>query len=448
MIEQIDGEYKRFSQKELTFYPIQARFHSVISGRVTRSAGLILLVLFFFPGISPAEETMRLEPSGRGDNLTIKLVTVGPADEIYSWWGHTAFIVEDEETGWSRLYDYGQFTFEAENFVRNFVFGRLWFSVGRAPSRLVLNFWESERRDIRIQRLNLSPQKELELSVKLEEDLLPENRTYLYHHYWDNCATRVRDIIDDAVDGQFEEAFAERSADTLREFTRRYTYFHPLMDRILMFILGREVDLPISEYDEMFLPLRLEEHVSDFTYVNEKGETVPLVGETTVYSTARHRKPVLMHPPGPIGYLIVLGILLGGLGFFLLRFRRKRKKSLTAGYAVFSGLMSLSFGLLGSVLFFMAFFTDHAIAYSNENLLFINPLLLLVFPFCLRPSSKRGIGILVQGFVYSLLTAAVLIQIVLKITPWFFQDNWGFIALLLPVYGVFGPVNLLYNFSK
>ena len=448
MIEQIDGEYKRFSQKELTFYPIQARFHSVISGRVTRSAGLILLVLFFFPGISPAEETMRLEPSGRGDNLTIKLVTVGPANEIYSWWGHTAFIVEDEETGWSRLYDYGQFTFEAENFVRNFVFGRLWFSVGRAPSRLVLNFWESERRDIRIQRLNLSPQKELELSVKLEEDLLPENRTYLYHHYRDNCATRVRDIIDDAVDGQFEEAFAERSAYTLREFTRRYTYFHPLMDRILMFILGREVDLPISEYDEMFLPLRLEEHVSDFTYVNEKGETVPLVGETTVYSTARHRKPVLMHPPGPIGYLIVLGILLGGLGFFLLRFRRKRKKSLTAGYAVFSGLMSLSFGLLGSVLFFMAFFTDHAIAYSNENLLFINPLLLLVFPFCLRPSSKRGIGILVQGFVYSLLTAAVLIQIVLKITPWFFQDNWGFIALLLPVYGVFGPVNLLYNFSK
>ena len=448
MIEQIDGEYKRFSQKELTFYPIQARFHSVISGRVTRSAGLILLVLFFFPGISPAEETMRLEPSGRGDNLTIKLVTVGPANEIYSWWGHTAFIVEDEETGWSRLYDYGQFTFEAENFVRNFVFGRLWFSVGRAPSRLVLNFWESERRDIRIQRLNLSPQKELELSVKLEEDLLPENRTYLYHHYRDNCATRVRDIIDDAVDGQFEEAFAERSAYTLREFTRRYTYFHPLMDRILMFILGREVDLPISEYDEMFLPLRLEEHVSDFTYVNEKGETVPLVGETTVYSTALHRKPVLMHPPGPIGYLIVLGILLGGLGFFLLRFRRKRKKSLTTGYAVFSGLMSLSFGLLGSVLFFMAFFTDHAIAYSNENLLFINPLLLLVFPFCLRPSSKRGIGILVQGFVYSLLTAAVLIQIVLKITPWFFQDNWGFIALLLPVYGVFGPVNLLYNFSK
>lgn len=448
MIEQIDGEYKRFSQKELTFYPIQARFHRVISGRVTRSAGLILLVLFFFPVISPAEETMRLEPSGRGDNLTIKLVTVGPADEIYSWWGHTAFIVEDEETGWSRLYDYGQFTFDAENFVRNFVFGRLWFSVGRAPSRLALNFWESERRDIRIQRLNLAPQKELELSMKLEEDLLPENRTYLYHHYRDNCATRVRDIIDDAVDGQFEEAFAERSAYTLREFTRRYTYFHPLMDRILMFILGREVDLPISEYDEMFLPLRLEEHVSDFTYANEKGETVPLVGETTVYSTAPHRKPVLTHPPGPIGYLIVLGILLGGLGFFLLRFRRKRKKSLTAGYAVFSGLMNLSFGLLGSVLFFMAFFTDHAIAYSNENLLFINPLLLLVFPFCLRPSSKRGIGILVQGFVYSLLTAAVLIQIVLKITPWFFQDNWGFIALLLPVYGVFGPVNLLYNFSK
>ncbi len=413
----------------------------------------IVLVLFpFLPSSVPAEETpegtIRLEQIDPADNLTIKLVTVGPADEIYSWWGHTAFIVEDENTGWSRLYDYGQFTFEAENFVRNFVFGRLWFSVGRAPSRLVLNFWESEIRDIRIQRLNLSPQKELELSMKLEEDLLPENRTYLYHHYWDNCATRVRDILDDAVGGQFEESFDERSAYTLRELTRRYTYFHPLMDRVLMFLLGREVDLPIREYDEMFLPLRLEEHVSDFTYLNEKGETVPLVGETSVYSTAPRRKPVLLHPPTPIGYLIAAGIFLGGLGFFLLRFRTKRKKSLAAGYAVFSSLISFSFGLLGSVLFFMAFFTDHTIAYSNENLFFINPLLLLVFPFCLRPRSKRSIGILVQGVVYSLLTAAILIQLLLKITPYFFQQNWGFIALLLPVYGVFGPLNMVYNISK
>ncbi len=99
-------------------------------------------------------------------------------------------------------------------------------------------------------------------------------------------------------------------------------------------------------------------------------------------------------------------------------------------------------------LFFMAFFTDHTIAYSNENLFFINPLLLLVFPFCLRPRSKRSIGILVQGVVYSLLTAAILIQLLLKITPYFFQQNWGFIALLLPVYGVFGPLNMVYNISK
>ena len=36
---------------------------------------------------------------------------------------------------------------------------------------------------------------------KLEYDILDEHRYYAYDHFWDNCTTRVRDILDDVTGG-------------------------------------------------------------------------------------------------------------------------------------------------------------------------------------------------------------------------------------------------------
>ena len=139
-----------------------------LCGKPALGALIITALLLFFVLASPAAQ--------EENRYKIKVVTVGPGDEIYSWWGHISFIVEDTVSGRSRLYDYGQFAFEAEDFIRNFIFGHLWFSVGRAPAKLALNFWASEERDMVIQELNLSPEKELELIQLLEYDNLPENQ--------------------------------------------------------------------------------------------------------------------------------------------------------------------------------------------------------------------------------------------------------------------------------
>ena len=72
-----------------------------------------------FPGAPSANAQ---EP---GNNLRIGLVTMGPGSEIWEKFGHNAILVEDTVSGTSRWYNYGMFSFRQENFLLNFIQGRM-----------------------------------------------------------------------------------------------------------------------------------------------------------------------------------------------------------------------------------------------------------------------------------------------------------------------------------
>ena len=124
--------------------------------------------------------------ASRAQDLVVRLVTIEPSDPLYTWWGHSALIVEDGRLGVSRFYNYGLFSFEQERFVQNFAMGRLWFVVGASDTERELAYYRYLGRTIRIQTLNLLPGKRLEMARFLENNILPRNRTYLYDHYNDN----------------------------------------------------------------------------------------------------------------------------------------------------------------------------------------------------------------------------------------------------------------------
>ena len=84
-------------------------------------------------------------------------------------------------------------------------------------------------RTILFHELNLPESKKVILAKQLAWEVLPENSQYLYHHYNDNCATRLRDLIDQAVDGQFKQLTNKAARFTLREHTLSYTEHDPLM---------------------------------------------------------------------------------------------------------------------------------------------------------------------------------------------------------------------------
>lgn len=364
----------------------------------------------------------------------VKLVTIDPADEIYTWWGHSALIVEDTRLRIGRFYNYGLFSFEQENFIVNFAMGRLWFEVGGTQADRELAYYRGRNRSLRLQTLDLSPAKRLEMAQFLEWNILPENRAYLYDHYRDNCATRVRDLINRTVGGQLAAATTAPGRMSLRRHTRRFTAGHFFMNWLLMFLMSGVVDRPITKWDEMFLPVELEKNVARLAYLDPEGRRKPLVSESALYFQARGRPEVLERPPAlwapALGLSLGLALVVLALGWWV------RRGSASLGRVIFglyNGLLGLLFGLPGSALFFMSLFTDHTVTYANRNLFLANPLTLAALPLgiALAAGGKRAGKWL--ALLWAMLAALAVVSLVLQLFPGIRQDNWLAAATLLPV---------------
>ena len=235
--------------------------------------------------------------SQRGDDLTLKIAVIGPGDELYFWWGHIGLIVEDRISDTERFFDWGVFSFENENFFVNFAFGRLIYSCMVSSMDRNLYGYILTNRDITLYTLDLPAEKKEAVVRFAENNMLPENRDYNYHHFRDNCATRIRDIVDMALDGQLKAEYGEeRSRFTLRQHVRRHTWFNPFIDWALNFLMGQGIDRPITVWDDMFLPSEIALRIKDFYYTDSAGRSRPLISsEETVY-TSRGRPVVLNFP--------------------------------------------------------------------------------------------------------------------------------------------------------
>ena len=377
--------------------------------------------------------TAQIPSSGRGADIEIKLVTIGPGSDLTSWWGHTAVIVEDKRFNTSLFYNYGLFSFEQENFFVNFIMGRLIFWVGAWNTSDALAHYLSQNRDIRIQVLNLSAEQRLAVSDYLAWNVRPENRAYLYDHYLDNCSTRVRDLFDHILDGQFSDYFRKLGRFTFREHTRRYTHRYFAVDWILMFLMNDSIDQPIHVWDEMFLPDELENAVEEFTYINQNGAREKFVKSSYIYYQAKGTKNVPAEPPvhWPIG--LVIGMLSGGSALLFGYFYNRREGYVSKLFALFHILIGFIIGIPGTVLIFMSLFTDHVVTYHNENILLANPITLLLIPLGLglyyeKVFARKWLPLTVY-FLW-LLGGGLLL---LKIFPAFDQFNWLSISIILPI---------------
>lgn len=371
--------------------------------------------------------------TSRGEDLRIRLVTIGTGGPLYTWWGHTGVIVEDLRQGRARFYNYGLFSFEEDNFFLNFARGRLIFAVGESSPARDLLLYRRLNRAIRMQTLNLVPEKRHELAVFLEWNVRPENRNYLYEHYRDNCATRVRDLIDRVIDGQLAAQTANPDDQTFREHTHRHTCRHPLMDWLLMFLMGETIDREISRWDAMFLPAELERYVDKLTYVDPGGVLRQLVSERLVYFQAPDRKEPPAEPPPlwPWGLLAGLPAAAVAFGLRLRTERRRAAGGLLLG--LYQSCIGLVLGIPGTSLLLMSVFTDHTVTYGNANLLLASPLTLLAVPLGIcAAAGRRGCQVWADR-LWNLLACLGLLAVPALLLPFFGQDNRIALITILPV---------------
>jgi hypothetical protein len=377
-----------------------------------------------------------------GEHLTLTVLTIGPGDPVYLWYGHTAIIVEDSLRKTSTLYDYGIFDFRQDNFYRNFALGRLYYGVDDSPASYRIASALQEQRSISSVRLDLPPENRYRAAEFLRENVLPGNNIYLYHHYYDNCSTRIRDVIDLAVDGQFKTwAQAQEGEMTYREHIRRFSGTNYLMDWLLNYLQSGVIDRPLTRWDDMFLPSELEQALMEFTYTPEGGTPRPLVSSRTIIDQAPGRPPVPDEPAVHWPYALLLSLVLGTAAQLLSRGSSSLFRSL---YGLYTGLISILPGLGGIALAFMMFFTDHDVTYGNENLIVTSPLLLAagVLSFRIMRGNKDRLPLQRRLFLIQGSLAAVLVPAKLLFPALLSQQNWLTLALFAPCFLLIGlPLN-------
>ena len=398
-----------------------------------RALALVLIVLCHpgdLFGQTQASDSSTVRPP---DQLTVYLMTMGPGKQVWERFGHNAIWIHDPVQGTDQTYNYGLFDFHQENFLLRFVQGRMWYWMRGYPAESYVESYRRANRSVWVQELEIPLAARRELQRFLEWNELPENRFYHYDYYRDNCSTRVRDALDRALGGAIRAATAEMpSGKTYRFHTQRLTTNDPPIYTGLLLALGQPVDRPISQWEEMFLPLALREHVRSIRVSGPGGRSVPLVrSERTLFQSTEPEPSAT--PPAWTRWYLLAGLAIGGAALALAR--RARTSGLArAGFLAATWSWFLLTGLGGLVLAGLWGLTDHAAAYRNENLLQFDllalPLIWLVTRLVFG-SARFGRATL----VLSMAVAAIsLLGLLLKSLPPFYQVNQSVIALALPAH--------------
>jgi hypothetical protein len=378
-----------------------------------------------------------------GENLTVKIAVMGPGNELYFWWGHIALVIDDAVTGTSLFYDYGLFSFKNDHFFVNFALGRLLYSCGVSLSGINISGYIHTNRDVVFYTLDLPPERREKIREFAATNVLPENRDYYYHHFKDNCSTRIRDIIDLAADGQFKEQYGKAPGRyTLRQHVRRHTWFSPFADWLLNFLMGQDIDTPITVWEEMFLPSEVGKRIEDFWYIDSDGVRRKLVSDVETVYMAIGRPEVLEVPrrqwPRELAFSLAVSVLIGF--FFFLQAKKYRSGEMLTGIS--QSAAGLIFGITGLALYFMSFFTNHDYTYHNANVLFGTPLLLAAVPLGLRyaltkDSRKRFTAGLLLRILWLVTALGIFASMLIKLLPQFWQQNLTDQMLMLPIVLVF-----------
>lgn len=314
------------------------------------------------------------------DSLEVSLLTCSPGQEVYALYGHTALRCTDYTAGWDMVFNYGMFNFNAPHFIWRFALGECDYEVAALPFEYFKVEYETRGSAVIQQVLNLTDVEKTALVTALVENCRPENKKYRYNFLYDNCTTRVRDRIEEAVWGEVEYPEHARGK-TYREITHEYNALHPWARLGNDLCLGAAVDTLLPVRQEMFAPLYLSEYADKAVIRDREGRVRPLVLERKVIvpQRAMPSEPNACCSPTFWAWLLLL-VMVGIAG---LEYKLNR---MLWGTDV---VLMLVQGLAGCILTFLFFFSEHPAVDSNWQIWVLNPLPLCFLPQVVGKARRR-----------------------------------------------------------
>ncbi len=315
----------------------------------------------------------------------ISILTCGPGvNELYSYFGHSAIRIKDAKNHIDKVYNYGMFDFDTPNFYLKFCRGQLLYQVSSYPYKYFPYAYAKDKRWITAQILNLDRSQNQQIFDFLEWNILPENKKYHYDFFYDNCATKIHEVLEKSIGNITYDFSSFPKQLTHRDLIHRYLPKNSWSKFGIDLALGAVIDKQATLKQYLFLPDFVKLGISNATLKNK-----PLIKTSKSilkdYSLQQSVFPFILSP-------FVISLLLFASVLYLF-FRTK--------HSIWFNSISVLIGFTGILLFLLWFFTEHSTTKNNMNLLWANPLLILL-PFVRNQLKKviSYIGILsLMGFI-------------------------------------------------
>lgn len=302
------------------------------------------------------------------NDTTAFLITCGPGTETYSIYGHSALRIIIPEKKADTIYNWGVFDFDTPNFAWKFAKGRLDYMISAELPQSFLSVYVYEQRYVYSQRINIDSKETQKLLELINENIKPENRKYRYDFFYDDCSTRIRDLLEKSIGERLLYPPPEiNKIPTFRDMVARYQNPYPWLKFGVDLIMGSTSDKKAGFRDRMFLPIDLKDGLSQ-TVIQRSGKRIPLLQNPQIlvdFGTPVVKQNYFCSPPFIFTLVIIMVLIVASL-------TKSRKIIRIIDIIIFT-----VFSVLAVLMIFFNFFTDHVQMKWNLNIIWLNPFILI-----------------------------------------------------------------------
>lgn len=358
------------------------------------------------------------------DSVRIGLLTCSAGPDAYERFGHAGIRVQDlKKKDLDITFHYGVFSFNTPNFVYRFVKGETDYQLGAIYSSDFINDYHRRGLAMTQQWLRLDSAQVQDMIERLLINFRPENRTYRYSYFFDNCSTRPYRLLQ-AVTGQsikYDSTWV--NAITLRQMVQQCTGTDNWLDFGIALAVAGRADIPTLYEEQLFLPDYLAGAVDHAEIPARLGDQTwyqPLVTEKDTLLTMRPDIEAAIAAPDPLKPALLFAIVLVLAMIISLRQYLDKKaqlqgkpasKALCISAHAFDTVFFLFLGITGCIVWFLNFFSEHPAVDHNLNCFWLLPTHVIMAVLLWSKSLSR-----VCQIYFGITFAAVILYVILDWT--------------------------------
>ncbi|MHC1702754.1 MAG: DUF4105 domain-containing protein [Tenuifilaceae bacterium] len=374
--------------------------------KLTRLLFIFFLIALSYTGNASQKNNSEIQLS---DSAMISLLTCSAGDELYSIFGHSAIRVNDPLNKLDIVFNYGTFDFSDPNFYPNFIKGHLNYILSASYFRDFEMAYSFENRSITEQILNISLLEKQKLVDSLFVNYQPQNRYYLYDFFGDNCATRIRNVFVEAIPRKIVFDYSSfTEGQSFRQLLMPNLTYKPWAKLGINLLLGIPADKIATPWEYMYLPEHLDKAFQHASFITDSSTQSFAQKPQIILGNEQSEQRMIWWAPQWL--FIIIFLIAAAISY------RDSKKGMNSFW--FDRFLLISAGLLGVLFTFLWAGTAHHSMVWNLNLLWANPIHLIIAFFLTAKKFKKWIKLYAKINFLILLPLLVFWAILPQSLPW------------------------------